>query len=349
MAKAYGEFFSNSQTTDRVDQEKQWLLLDGKAYEKFRTIKGIVMQGTRVAIPRLCKRIHSNNLRFQRRIRSSTFRRGHPYCFISRTFNRAEKNYSTTKKKLLAIVWTTQPQRQYLLGRTFIIQTNHQALEWLHNVKYPSLRILRWRLRLQEFRYRTIECIKGKENGVNDCLSRLFPVKETEGSLLELIDRNEIDTETIEDIQEIAVYSEIRDLYIPKPPIEQHAPYQNEEENLDMASLVEDEEEPQYDKSLHNTYLRWTTNRTTTRAIKKPNAGGKQWKKIQKRPSCKASIVVLPPYNEGKWLTQLQEVINVFKNRRLIIDRLHFLDPTITGAFHLHTRSKFPFRVFGPS
>ena len=43
---------------------------------------------------------------------------GHPCCFISRTLNGAEQNYSTTDKELLAIVWATQRLRQYLLGRT---------------------------------------------------------------------------------------------------------------------------------------------------------------------------------------------------------------------------------------
>ena len=197
---------------------------------------------------------------------------GHPCCFISRTLNGAEQNYSTTEKELLAIVWATQRLRQYLLGRTFIIQTDHQALKWLHNVKNPSSRLLRWRLRLEEFRYRTIEYIKGKENKVADCLSRLFPVKESENSLLDLIDRNEIDIEGIEDalpdIEEIAVNTDTRDLHTPEPPEEPQAPYHVGEKNTDMASLVDNREDLSYDQVLHNAYLKWTTDRTTTRVIK---------------------------------------------------------------------------------
>ena len=43
--------------------------------------------------------------------------------------------------------------RQYLLGNKLKIQTNHRALIWLHNVKDPSSRLLRWRLRMEEYDY----------------------------------------------------------------------------------------------------------------------------------------------------------------------------------------------------
>lgn len=102
---------------------------------------------------------------------------GHPCCYISRTLNPPEKNYSTTEKELLAIVWAVKRLRQYLLGRKFIIQTDHQALKWLKNVKDPSSRLMRWRLRLEEYDY-DIEYKKGKENAAADVLSRLYPLTE---------------------------------------------------------------------------------------------------------------------------------------------------------------------------
>ncbi|KAK9296901.1 hypothetical protein QLX08_009211 [Tetragonisca angustula] len=102
----------------------------------------------------------------------------HPCCYISRTLNNAERNYTTTEKELLAIVWSIKRLRQYLLGRKFVIQTDHQALKWLHNVKDPSSRLMRWRLRLEEYDYE-IQYKKGKENQVADTLSRLHPLKIT--------------------------------------------------------------------------------------------------------------------------------------------------------------------------
>lgn len=102
---------------------------------------------------------------------------GHPCSYVSRTLNAPEKNYSTTEKELLAIVWAIKRFRQYLLGRKFIIQTDHQALKWLKDIKDPSSRLMRWRLRLEEYDYE-IEYKKGKENTAADALSRLYPLTE---------------------------------------------------------------------------------------------------------------------------------------------------------------------------
>ena len=43
--------------------------------------------------------------------------------------------------------------RPYLLGDEFVLNTDHYALKWLMTVQNPSGRLLRWRLRLCEFRY----------------------------------------------------------------------------------------------------------------------------------------------------------------------------------------------------
>lgn len=101
---------------------------------------------------------------------------GHPCCYISRTLNPPEKNYSTTEKELLAIVWAVKRLRQYLLGRHFIIRTDHQAHTWLKNCKDPSSRLIRWRLKLEEYEYE-IQYYKGKENTAADALSRrIYPI-----------------------------------------------------------------------------------------------------------------------------------------------------------------------------
>ena len=105
---------------------------------------------------------------------------GHPCCYVSRTLNPPEKNYTTTEKELLAIVWAVKRLRQYLLGRRFHIRTDHQALKWLNNCKDPSSRLMRWRLKLEEYEY-DIEYTKGKDNTAADALSRVHAITEQNG------------------------------------------------------------------------------------------------------------------------------------------------------------------------
>lgn len=95
----------------------------------------------------------------------------HPVAYASRTLNQTEQKYSTIEKELLAIVWACKTYRPYLYGRKFVIQTDHRPLVWLFNLKEPNSKLLRWRLKLEEFDY-TIKYKPGKTN-IADPLSRI--------------------------------------------------------------------------------------------------------------------------------------------------------------------------------
>lgn len=94
--------------------------------------------------------------------------------YTSRVLNNTEQAYSTTEKELLSIVWSIKNFRPYLLGRKFQIFTDHRPLTWLFNVKYPGLRLMRWRLKLAEYKYEvnykpgvTNKCRRVKSNRTN--------------------------------------------------------------------------------------------------------------------------------------------------------------------------------------
>ena len=60
--------------------------------------------------------------------------------------------------------------RQYLLGRKFLIQTDHQALCWLFSLREPKARIARWIEILSAFHFE-IEYRPGQKHGNADALS----------------------------------------------------------------------------------------------------------------------------------------------------------------------------------
>ncbi|XP_039761835.1 uncharacterized protein LOC120634993 [Pararge aegeria] len=97
-----------------------------------------------------------------------------PIAYASRTLNKAECNYSVTEKECLAIIFGTKTFRPYLYGHKFTIVTDHRPLKWLFNCKEPGSKLVRWRLKLEEFDYEVMYK-KGKINSNADTLSR-YPV-----------------------------------------------------------------------------------------------------------------------------------------------------------------------------
>jgi hypothetical protein len=95
-----------------------------------------------------------------------------PISYISRTLNKAEINYSTMEKELLAIVWAVKQFRPYIYGRKFTVVTDHKPLTWLFNVMDPGARLVRWRLQLEEYEYDIIYK-PGMLNSNADALSRI--------------------------------------------------------------------------------------------------------------------------------------------------------------------------------
>ncbi len=65
----------------------------------------------------------------------------HPIYYASRQLNPAEKNYSTTKREALGIVYACKKFRHYLLGYEAIFHTNHNALKYFFNQVDLSRRI----------------------------------------------------------------------------------------------------------------------------------------------------------------------------------------------------------------
>ena len=95
----------------------------------------------------------------------------HPIAYASKTFNDAQKNYDTTEREALAIIWALQHFNTYCEGHKYTLLTDHAALSYIRNNTNTSKRIHRWQVLLQGYDLQ-IRYQPGKDNHAADLLSR---------------------------------------------------------------------------------------------------------------------------------------------------------------------------------
>ena len=93
-------------------------------------------------------------------------------AYGSHRFSKAQTNYSTTKRELLAVVIFVEKFAPYLLGRHFVVRTDHSSLRWIMNFRNPTGILARWLEILARFQF-SIEHRPGAEHVLADALSRL--------------------------------------------------------------------------------------------------------------------------------------------------------------------------------
>ena len=79
----------------------------------------------------------------------------HPVAYFSRKVLPREERYSTVEKECLAVKLSIQAFRVYLhvLGKPFVVQTDHRALQWLDRVKESNAQLTRWSLSIQPYQF----------------------------------------------------------------------------------------------------------------------------------------------------------------------------------------------------
>ena len=100
--------------------------------------------------------------------------------YASKTLDSAQSNYTNMEKEFLAVVFTLEKFRSYIVGSPVIIFTDHAALKYLLFKQDTKPHLTRWILLCQEFNS-TIKDKKGVENVVADHLSWLVPETTYEG------------------------------------------------------------------------------------------------------------------------------------------------------------------------
>lgn len=156
----------------KKDIKFQWLSEQEKAFEtlKYKITTAPILQYPDFSKPFLLT-TDASNYAVSAILSQGKINKDLPIAYASRTLNKSEGNYSTTEKECLAIIFGTKVFRPYLYGRKFKIVTDHKPLQWLFNCKDPSSKLVRWRLKLEEFDYEIVYK-KGKINCNADSLSR---------------------------------------------------------------------------------------------------------------------------------------------------------------------------------
>ena len=75
------------------------------------------------------------------------------------------------EREALAIIWAAKKFHRYLYGQHLTLESDHRPLEFLQTSHTQNLRLMRWSLALQPYRF-TVRYIRGTENVIADYLSR---------------------------------------------------------------------------------------------------------------------------------------------------------------------------------
>ena len=95
----------------------------------------------------------------------------HPIAYYSRKLLPRETNYSSIEKECLAIVAALRHFDVYLVGRHFVVETDHRALRFLNVMCNSNSRLTRWAMAVQQFSF-DVYYRPGPQNGNADGLSR---------------------------------------------------------------------------------------------------------------------------------------------------------------------------------
>ena len=99
--------------------------------------------------------------------------RDHFISFVSKSLNKSQRNYSATRRELLAIIFALKRFYCYLYGTTFELRTDHRALTFLFTQKHVNFMLLNWMEVLLSFSFTLVHC-PGVLHVLPDALSRCY-------------------------------------------------------------------------------------------------------------------------------------------------------------------------------
>jgi transposase InsO family protein len=119
-------------------------------------------------------------------------------ALASRKLTVSERNYSTTKRELLAVVYAFEKFHKWLYLIPFTLHTDHKSLIYLQTQEIPNALMAGWYEGIFGYTFNTVH-LPGFKNLIPDALSRLYtdedqPINVLEGgSCLDIVALGEID------------------------------------------------------------------------------------------------------------------------------------------------------------
>ncbi len=95
----------------------------------------------------------------------------YPISFIALAFNETQRKWQTLEQEAFAVYHCITQSHHYVVGQHFYVHTDHKNL--LYILKTETPKVVRWRLRLQEYNFSLIH-IPGIKNIIADTQSRQF-------------------------------------------------------------------------------------------------------------------------------------------------------------------------------
>lgn len=177
---------------DRVRKQFEW---NQEQQEAWETMKTLLVNAPIIHYPDFKKRFYVATDGSRRGISATLFqlqdgneddldetlfiphgqKQRHSYIsFQSRALSATEKRYSATKIEMLAVSFALIRFRHYLLGRKFVLYTDHRALVWLFNDKELNRVTNTWLELVLEYNF-SVKHLPGLMNVLPDVLSRIYP------------------------------------------------------------------------------------------------------------------------------------------------------------------------------
>ena len=151
----------------RKKKDWKWSNIEQQA---FLAAKNMLIKEAMLNYPDFSKPFHIHSDASDLQLGAVISQNNKPLAYYTRKLNSAQQNYTVGEKELLGIVEGLKAFENILRGQVLIIHTDHLNLLYAKNA---SQRMMRWRLLVEEYGPKEIHHVKGEDNSVADCLSRM--------------------------------------------------------------------------------------------------------------------------------------------------------------------------------